>query len=379
MPLQTSRVLIVPEYASSGGTLTFFQTLLEIHQKNDIETAVLIPPEQNYPHVVSKIESCGAKIFFGPKILGKHRSAFFAKNYVSLLYDLMFCAPTTFKWHPDLITVINGSPRMMVGAMLLPQPVVYIMQTYPLQTFRLPMKWVARLCAAMPKNKMVTVSHFSTQRIQNMMGVNSQKVRVIYNSYRENAELAETVLGEKNAHSQLVLNASHVEDWKGPECWLETARKVLERRPQTQFRWMGIGSRLEQMRHSVNALGLHAQVAFAGYDANIHKHLGETAVYFQPSRIENHSMAVADAMARGLPCVVSNVGGMPEAVIDGITGYVCPDNDADAFADRIIHLLDDAQLRARLGAAGKNRAQAIFSEAVQAKGYLEVYEELIKK
>jgi glycosyltransferase involved in cell wall biosynthesis len=167
--------------------------------------------------------------------------------------------------------------------------------------------------------------------------------------------------------------------WKGPDCWIETAQLVLAQRPKAVFRWLGVGDQLDEMRAKVAALGLQNQIVFAGYDSNVAKHLDEAYVYFQPSRIENHSMAVADAMAHGLPCVVSNVGGMPEAVIDGETGFVCPDNDASAFANRIVELLDSPYLRTRMGSAAQHRARALFSEAVQMHSYLDTYQDVMSR
>lgn len=368
-----TRALIIPEYASSGGTLTFFLTLLDIHRYAKLDTAVLIPREQAFPHVLREIEAHGAQLFIGP-----NRGKLGSKNYVSFAHDIAFCGPAYAKFKPELVTVINGTPRMMLGALALPAPTVYIMQTYPLQPLRDGVRRLVQGMAAKRKNKIVTVSAFAARRIEQLMGLPFERTRVIYNSYRERNHDAAMMNGEiadltSQDRALVVLNTSHVVAWKGPDCWIETARLVLKQHPNVTFRWLGIGDQLDEMRAKVSALGLHDRIVFAGYDSNVSKHLDEASVYFQPSRIENHSMAVADAMAHGLPCVVSNVGGMPEAVIDGETGFVCPDNDAAAFAERILELLDSPYLRSRMGVAGQRRARARFSESVQRHDYLETY------
>ncbi len=368
-----TRALIIPEYASSGGTLTFFLTLLDIHQQAKLQTAVLIPKEQAFEHVLHEIEQHGAQVIVGP-----NRGKLGSKNYLSLAYDVAFCTPAYAKFKPDLVTVINGTPRMMLGALALPAPTVYIMQTYPLQPLRSGVRWLVQRMAAQRKNKIVTVSAFAARRIEHLMGLPFERTRVIYNSYRErNHTPITSEMATHQTDSNLILNTSHVAAWKGPDCWIETAQLVLAQRPKAVFRWLGVGDQLDEMRAKVAALGLQNQIVFAGYDSNVAKHLDEACVYFQPSRIENHSMAVADAMAHGLPCVVSNVGGMPEAVIDGETGFVCPDNDALAFANRIVELLDSPYLRTRMGSAAQHRARALFSEAVQMRDYLNTYQEVM--
>ena len=81
---------------------------------------------------------------------------------------------------------------------------------------------------------------------------------------------------------------------------------------------------------------------------------------------------VMEAQATGLPVVVSNVGGVPDCMIDGETGYLVDRDDTNGFAHRCIEILEDDQLRTRFGANGAAYMRSSFSRRAMAERYLEV-------
>ena len=83
-----------------------------------------------------------------------------------------------------------------------------------------------------------------------------------------------------------------------------------------------------------------------------------------------------DAMAASKATVASNTGGIPEVVVDGETGFLVPPRDHHALAHAISTLLKDQALRARMGAAGLERVQRIFSAERMVERTLEVYRSL---
>jgi glycosyltransferase involved in cell wall biosynthesis len=85
------------------------------------------------------------------------------------------------------------------------------------------------------------------------------------------------------------------------------------------------------------------------------------AVVVVPSRREGYGMVAREAMAYGRPVVATAVGGLLDAVEDGVTGILVPPQDPDALRGALVALLDDARLRHRLGTSGANRAEARFS------------------
>jgi glycosyltransferase involved in cell wall biosynthesis len=97
-----------------------------------------------------------------------------------------------------------------------------------------------------------------------------------------------------------------------------------------------------------------------------------------PSFEEGFGLPVVEAMASGLPVVVSRVGGMAEIVVDGETGFLVPAGDAAALAAAIERLLADPESARRMGTAGRERAVSTYSWDVVAQQALGHYRRLIK-
>ena len=88
----------------------------------------------------------------------------------------------------------------------------------------------------------------------------------------------------------------------------------------------------------------------------------------EPAGCPNASL---EAMAAGIPVLATRVGGMPEQVVDGVTGWLTPRGDPEALAQGIVHALADARALARCGAAARERASALFSVDRMVRGYLD--------
>jgi len=85
---------------------------------------------------------------------------------------------------------------------------------------------------------------------------------------------------------------------------------------------------------------------------------------------------VLEAQSFGLPVVCTDAGGLPEAVEDGVTGFVVPARDPQALAEKTIALAQDAELRARMGEQGRRRVLANFTLEQQAARFLEFYRDV---
>ncbi len=96
-----------------------------------------------------------------------------------------------------------------------------------------------------------------------------------------------------------------------------------------------------------------------------------------PSRQENVPMVIAEAMAAGVPVVATRVGGVPEMVGDGVTGFLYEPGDTGALVERLGKLLADPALVARMGDAGRQRARERYSPPAVAAATIGVYRELL--
>ncbi|AVR95985.1 hypothetical protein C9I28_09755 [Pseudoduganella armeniaca] len=125
---------------------------------------------------------------------------------------------------------------------------------------------------------------------------------------------------------------------------------------------LGGDGEIEQAREAAGALGLAERVELAGWIGPEAKtgYLDSATVYVLPSYNEGLPMSVLEAMAAGLPVVTTPVGGIPEAVTDGVEGFLIQPGDIDALRDRLQALLSDPALARRMGEAGRRKVEAQF-------------------
>lgn len=129
------------------------------------------------------------------------------------------------------------------------------------------------------------------------------------------------------------------------------------------------------VRDRVTALGLEAHVEFVGFVDNerMRSEIATARAVVVFSRQENAPTIIAQAMASGKPVVASRVGGVPEMVDDGETGFLVDSEDEAALADRLARLLDDQQLCLRMGRRGHDIALARFTPESVAEMTVDAY------
>jgi glycosyltransferase involved in cell wall biosynthesis len=136
---------------------------------------------------------------------------------------------------------------------------------------------------------------------------------------------------------------------------------------------VGDGPALPAIAAAVQEDGLFERVELVGARADIPELLARSDVFVLSSRSEGFPVSILEAMAAGLPVVATDVGGIAEAVEDGETGLLVPAADPEALARALERLLSDADLRRRLGAAGRARALRLFDVKRYRTAYVELY------
>ncbi len=146
-----------------------------------------------------------------------------------------------------------------------------------------------------------------------------------------------------------------------------------------RLRLVGDGPDRPRLEAEVAARGWSRDVEFLGEQIDLPAVMRDTDLFLLPSETESFGLAALEAMACGVPVVASAVGGLPEVVADGETGFLCPVGDVPAMAAAAGRLLDDPALRARLGAAARRRAETQFRLDPAVDSYLAVYRRVLAR
>ena len=133
----------------------------------------------------------------------------------------------------------------------------------------------------------------------------------------------------------------------------------------------------ETLERTAHRYRFGGRVRFLGEVGEVARVLDASDIAILCSHEEGFSNALLEYMERGLPVVATAVGGNTEAVVDGETGNLVPARDPEALAAALGALLSDEDLRRRVGAAGRARAEQAFDQAASIEAYVELYRALI--
>ncbi|MEM7051670.1 MAG: N-acetyl-alpha-D-glucosaminyl L-malate synthase BshA [Acidobacteriota bacterium] len=123
--------------------------------------------------------------------------------------------------------------------------------------------------------------------------------------------------------------------------------------------------------------GICQSITFVGNMPLVEEGLLGADLFLLTSETESFGLAVLEAMACGVPVVATRVGGVPEVVADGETGFLCPVGDVEAMAAAALRLLRDPDLAGRFGKAGRRRAIECFSQRQIVAQYRQLYERVL--
>ena len=177
--------------------------------------------------------------------------------------------------------------------------------------------------------------------------------------------------------ARILLFVGRLAPEKNLDLLLQAFARIVDKTNDTYLILAGSGKSRGALEKQARTLGIHRRMRFTGF-------LGRTKLdplyqaadaFLFPSKTETQGLAVGEALAAGLPCVVVNAGGAPESVRDGIDGFLVSD-DPVSMADRALELLADAALRGRMADAAKRGAAGRTPAGIGGR-VAAVYEELI--
>ncbi len=155
---------------------------------------------------------------------------------------------------------------------------------------------------------------------------------------------------------------SYLRTYKGHEYFIEAAARIAAGRNDVTFIIVGEGPEEGTIRSLIERSGLTSRIRMLGYRSDLLNVFRSLDVFAIPS-VEGDTIpqVLMQALAMGLPVVSTTVGSIPDVVLEGETGFVVPPRDAAALADRIQVLLNDRELRRRLGASGRALVERFYS------------------
>jgi len=239
-----------------------------------------------------------------------------------------------------------------------------------------------RMTNSLP-DKIICVSEAVKKTVLDREGVAESRIAVIHNGVdiqhvpSEMEAVTRRELGFKDDHLVLGMVANYNRPVKGVANFLDAIPAIVSAVPAARFLFVGGGDEEHALRDKARALGVDPYVVFAGYKKDIHRYYEIMDVSVLTSFSEGLSLTLLESMGYGIPVVATRVGGNPEVVAEGRTGYLVPVNDTRILVDRIVSLLQNPDVRRSMGNEGRLRIEREFRIRDVANRYIEVYKGLI--
>lgn len=367
------RILYVITQGELGGAQVYVETLAKAARKRG-DKVIVATNKNNDKHLRSTLEPSGVKIWS----LGHLVQPISPWHDCMAVFELAKLYQNT---KPDVIH-LNSSKAGVVGSFavvwtrLLYKTEFRLIYTAHGWVFNEPMlllkKWLyvfLEKITAPIKDKIICVSEFDRQ-----IGVKSRiapaiKLITIHNGIDPNdinlLPRTESLiaLGLSEFNNELILCAiSNFYPAKGLNYLLEAIKILKDRGVACRLIIIGEGSLRPQLEQQIKELHLEHHVILAGRLNQASRYLSAGDIAVMSSVKEGLPYFPLEAMAAKIPVVATNVGGLPEIIDDGITGFIVPTKNPVALAEKISLLASNLQLRQQMGEAGYNRVKENFSE-----------------
>lgn len=236
-----------------------------------------------------------------------------------------------------------------------------------------------RLTRRLP-DRVICVSNSVRDVVMRKEGVSGDRIEVIHNGIPEvqtssSRESARKRLGI--AQEQLVIGmvANLNREVKGGAYFVEAIPKVLNEIPAATFLVIGLNPG-EELRRRAEELGVSRHLLFTGYRADVDELYPAMDLSVLTSLSEGLSITILESMQAGIPVVATNVGGNPELVCNGDTGFLVEPKNVSEFASKVITLLKDTELRKQFGFNAQHRVHEHFRISRTAEAYMNTYDSL---
>lgn len=178
---------------------------------------------------------------------------------------------------------------------------------------------------------------------------------------------------------RLLVHVSNFRPVKRPLDCIEILAKVRAEGVNARLVMVGDGPELSAVRYRGEQLGMNGSVVYVGKQANIADYLGVADVFLLPSELESFGLAALEAQACEVPVVATRIGGIPEVVNDGESGFLSEVGDVDKMSVDTLKLLGDENMRRAFGEKGRELAVSRYSTEKIIPQYIAFYEKIINR
>jgi glycosyltransferase involved in cell wall biosynthesis len=237
--------------------------------------------------------------------------------------------------------------------------------------------WVMQEFVARRLDRVIVVSETSRVDVQEAFDLPDEKIRVVHNGI--DTDMFRPMPGVERLPDKLLYVGNSEDRNKGARFFLEAINMLKD---ELDFRVTFVDNfkhNLKLAPRLVDEFGLHSIVDFTGRVSTeeLARHYNEARLFVTSSVHEGFGLPLAEAMACETPVLGTQIGAYEEIVEHGVSGWLVPPRDSRALADAIRMLWNDAELRARLGIAGRKRVLDTFNWRKAAEATLAVYEEVV--
>ncbi|MGX2960210.1 N-acetyl-alpha-D-glucosaminyl L-malate synthase BshA [Peribacillus sp. JNUCC 23] len=154
---------------------------------------------------------------------------------------------------------------------------------------------------------------------------------------------------------------------------------LIRKQISAKLMLVGDGPEISEITKLINRLGLDADVLLLGKQDNLNELYSISDLNLLLSEKESFGLVLLEGMACGVPAIGTNVGGIPEVIVDGETGFICHVGDIEAIAEKAVLLLQDGQLHNQFSRAGIMAVETKFHSNTITKQYEAIYRKLLNR
>lgn len=253
------------------------------------------------------------------------------------------------------------------AAVITPGVKALAVEHLPLPSRSATQRWLKRV-ASRRLAAHVAVGDRAARRIEQMAGLEGGSVGTVYNGVPEFSADPLPRSGDKLVIGSL----GRLHEQKGYDVLI----RALAELPEARVVIVGDGPERAALEALATRLGVADRLELVGWRGDARRWLASFDVFALPSRYEGFPLSIVEAMLAGTPVVATDVASIPEAVLHGRTGLLVRPDDPRELATALRELLGDEEQRRTLALAAQERARELFTSAVMARRFTEIYAEI---